>query len=521
MRSAVRPYVAAAVAIVGSTAIAASPVAPEPEAPAAPALQLTGSFKNIPVNLFQDIASIPANMILGLQQLTDGLDYTGPWAVYSPTNVLGTDRADPPKYKGAVNFLVPFPALSVPLGEMVATIAAAEVPMYSGCPWLGRLCVDLPGLLADNLQVSIFELLAGYTFPVVVNPADGQEEPWSGQTVKIEPLAPFKAYFDSLLEEPDGIETVSFGEIVTSTVEFAVAMWDAFNIFVQGSYLYDPNVNPLAFLIPPTIGRILCNCDDPNEKPYPTDFPPDEQQVAAANAVISSPDSDLQGPDDAEVAGRGAVPVVENHAAVAADEPGDVLAASSVAESDSPAGDEAPGDPVSTEKGPASPQAASEAESAGSEASPDEDSVSGSTPSSLDPLVVVDGEPTASEDSDELPEAGTGSAVRTGSKPFGRLSEALASVSDRISSRLSKITDDAGKRVARSAVGTGRSATLTGAGNKAEPRRAGASSGSSDGALRGAAKAAGAGAGAGVSDPTDRSTGGTGPGVADGGRNLE
>lgn len=76
----------------------------------------------------------------GLTPLTDETldEITGagmgfvPLGAVVPTPVLRIDPLDPPKIASAIDVLVPFPALQVPLGEQVSIIAQAEVPINSG-----------------------------------------------------------------------------------------------------------------------------------------------------------------------------------------------------------------------------------------------------------------------------------------------------------------------------------------------------------------------------------------------------
>lgn len=516
MRATVRHY-AAAVALVGSSVIAVSPIAPEPDTPTSPATRLAGSFTNIPRNIFEDVASVPANMIRGLQQLTDALDLTGPWAVYGPSNVLGTDFADPPKYKGAVNFLVPFPELSVPLGEQVVMVAQAEVPMYSKCPWLGRLCTDLPGLLEDNLQVPILDLLAGYTFPTVINPASNEEAPWSGQTVKVEPLLPFLSYFDHLLDEPNGIETVSFGEAVTAVVEFGVAIFDAFNIFVQGSYLYDPNVNPVAFLIPPFLGRILCHCDDPNEKPYPTAPASDDEQTPAANVATLAPAANGLGgePDNAVDPEGEQRSAADRHDRQAREQMPRVAAATREVESASAGASNEDGSNATT---------TSEEDVLTTSVSP-EGEVSGT---STEDLASASAEPNLAQPADEEPAdviAGstveTGLLARTGSKFTGGRAEVATAAPDPISSAASKVAHGPqrpGKRVEEPDTTAITSTDLASAGNKVQPRRLDGIVTSPGGVPGGAAESVDDRVSTDSSTPTEGLTSGAAPKLADGGR---
>ena len=93
----------------------------------------SASIANIPVNVIQTIANVPASEIAALNSLADSLLYTGSWWVGNASNIWGTDPTDPPFVKAMVAVLVPIPALSGPLGEQVAIIAQAESPVNAGC----------------------------------------------------------------------------------------------------------------------------------------------------------------------------------------------------------------------------------------------------------------------------------------------------------------------------------------------------------------------------------------------------
>ncbi|PRC56396.1 hypothetical protein C6A85_38830, partial [Mycobacterium sp. ITM-2017-0098] len=79
------------------------------------------------------------------------LRYTGSWWLYSQTNILGTDPADPSRYQAITNVLVPFPALSVPLGNMFAAIAASQLPMDVNCTGTGVGACDDPSAILSKM----------------------------------------------------------------------------------------------------------------------------------------------------------------------------------------------------------------------------------------------------------------------------------------------------------------------------------------------------------------------------------
>lgn len=242
---------------------------------------------NIPANLFIALANVPYNVLLAMGEgnvqlgsdpegdfsfqptfegvtltqpegsvvgLGRNLRYTGNWWLYSQTNILGTDPADPSRYQAITNILVPFPALSVPLGNMFAAIAASQLPMDVGCSGTGPgACDNVAGILSKMFDIRHIAALfspEGYTFPETRAPItcseDGQcyvkdekgpEVPWSGETVKLDPAAPFTSFYNSLTKTPDA------DDIKPVTPEFAVGnisslvngINTAFNPFVLGT----------------------------------------------------------------------------------------------------------------------------------------------------------------------------------------------------------------------------------------------------------------------------------------------
>ncbi|WNG86465.1 hypothetical protein C6A87_021880 [Mycobacterium sp. ITM-2016-00317] len=243
------------------------------------------SIFNIPANLFIALANVPYNFFNALGQgdvnlgdrsdsgfafvnsrdgvdlnqtevvgLTADLEYGGSWWVYHPFNVLGTDAADIARYQSLVNVLLPFPALSVGLGNILATVAASQLPMDVGCTGLNTGGCDRPGQLLSKMfnLGHIVELFSpgGYTFPEVENPItcttdglcdikdpDGETESWSKQNSRLDIGAPFQNFFESLTETPDfsRIKLPSLTMIVNTITGFIRGLNTAFNPFVLGT----------------------------------------------------------------------------------------------------------------------------------------------------------------------------------------------------------------------------------------------------------------------------------------------
>jgi len=264
-----RPHVMAGMALLGAGVIAATPIAPPPDVHidsiSSAAVRLAArSIANVPVNLIEDTANIPANEIKALQQLADALKTYGNIWQLNPVNVIGYDAGDPPEVAGLVNVLLPIPALSVPLGEQLNIILKAGFPMNAGCTALPSPCPDPVGTVSGWFRVPLWQLIAGYTFPTLTNPAywpNGETDvvPWSGTTVYLEPLAPIRSLGDSLLAEPSGIEIVPPRQAVTTVADFAEGLNVVVNPYAPGSFALDPEKNALLASVlgalEPVLGR--------------------------------------------------------------------------------------------------------------------------------------------------------------------------------------------------------------------------------------------------------------------------
>ncbi|PRC48009.1 hypothetical protein C6A85_82020, partial [Mycobacterium sp. ITM-2017-0098] len=139
MSLAVKPIISSGIALVGASVIAVAPVTPV----AAPApdvrvldsdVSLTASsIAYVPINMIEQGLSAPANMVAAMDRLAAALVISGSWNENHPNNQWGWDEANPAMLMELVNLMVPFPALSEPLGRHLNWWAAANLPMHDGC----------------------------------------------------------------------------------------------------------------------------------------------------------------------------------------------------------------------------------------------------------------------------------------------------------------------------------------------------------------------------------------------------
>ncbi|MBX7455176.1 hypothetical protein GR927_44960 [Mycolicibacterium sp. 3033] len=225
MHTALRPYATAGVALVGASLIAVGPVTPTTHTTMVrdAEVALTGSVANIPANAFMAALNTPANLVFGIQRFADAMAASGSWEVSQPNNVWGWDPANPEMLEGFVDMLVPFPALSQPLGEHLNWWAAANLPMYAGCAFE---CPDPIGMLKSMFTVPMWKFYSpeGYTFGEVINPVDGKPTEWSGQTVKLDRFEVIKSVADYFTGEPQAFKPVTMYDFVTASANLAAAL---------------------------------------------------------------------------------------------------------------------------------------------------------------------------------------------------------------------------------------------------------------------------------------------------------
>jgi hypothetical protein len=281
-----------------------------------------GSWDNVAANILNGVISMPRAFVNALNDLSYAFEVTGSWWVYTPTNVLGFDPADPPKAAALLNLLVPFAPLSAPLGESFTWWAKANLTMNAGCTGTtGPTCPDLGALLNTMFRVPTWDLIRGYQFPdVVLDPVSelegsmGNPLPegypgnidrqvgWSGAYLELNPRDPEYSVLNYLKADPstNRPEPVTFDEIVSSLTRFAKASDLDFDPFVPMSFLlkgwpytaFTPLFKPfLPWLCPE------CNPLNPAWPPGATEQPwPSAAEPAPASSVEGAPISAVTAP---------------------------------------------------------------------------------------------------------------------------------------------------------------------------------------------------------------------------------
>ena len=449
MPAAVRPYVTVGVALVGASVISVTPIEP-PHLDVNADVRLaaaTGDIANIPANLFNAIAGIPATEIQAVDRFADAMLETGNWNVWSPTNVFGFDAVDRKRLKAIVDLLVPFPALSAVLGEQLSVWSQANLPMNAGCAALPGACPDPAAILSNMFQVSVLQLISGYTFPEVVNPFDGSHPEWSEQHVQLDPFESVTSVSDYLLAPPTGAQTVSLEQALTTVAKFAQSLWVGFYPFVQNSEWFNPDTTGFAYLFRP-LAPIMCQSCDPentydnpwlyeNYDPHHPSSTPTPGQVFTldvANIGLPGGTDDLQHgqnlaiePENgAAIQGDSAIADLVNKLDVAATDvaqsvdPGTEMESLDAQQGGLPAADP-PSIPDSTTHGAGNVQQEQVGPSGGTAAS---------TPATEQ-----------EEDGNKFVPGGLSSGGKHRMAGGGGLSDSLKSVQDRINTSISKVTD--------------------------------------------------------------------------------
>ncbi len=260
------------------------------------------AWQNVLPNLFNALISVPRAYLDGLNDLSHALKVTGSWWVYTPTNVLGYDPADPPKITSITNLLIPFKPLSNALGEHVSWWAKANLPMDAGCTGTAPpTCKDANSILSKMFLAPIWDLIAGYKFPELNNPVSGEEGqvgdeipgqtgdpvPWSGKPVQLNPWDPVYSTLNYLFAPPEQNrpKAITLTEVVQSVVRFTKAVWLDFNPFVPGSFLWKgfPYTLVTPFIKP--FVKFLCPTCDPDNPGDPTPFGEDPETTGGTEGT--------------------------------------------------------------------------------------------------------------------------------------------------------------------------------------------------------------------------------------------
>ena len=269
----------------------------------------SGSLANIPANILNAVISIPRAYVDAINELSYSLEVTGNWWVYSPTNVLGTDPADPPKYTALTDLLIPFEAVSHAVGNQISWWGKANLPTDAGCTAdVGPLCPNANTILSKMVLAPIWKLAAGYQFPTVINPvsaAEGQlgnqipgsvgtPMAWSGAYVRLNLLDPAIALYNYLTADPstNTPKPVTGADITATLDRLGKALVLDFNPFVPRSFLLKGwPYTAFKWLFKPFISKLCptCNPADPGGPPLAP-----AQSAAATPVSAQAPDSPAQ-----------------------------------------------------------------------------------------------------------------------------------------------------------------------------------------------------------------------------------
>ncbi|WCB39574.1 hypothetical protein [Gordonia polyisoprenivorans] len=208
------------------------------------------SIANIPTNIYQTLANIPAVQYQALQQTTKAFNDSGNWWVYIPTNVVGFDQQDYEKVKAISLLLMPVPLVANAQSDQLWMTLASFAPMTPNCTGVPGPCSD-PLYFLQYGQVPAWELVTGYTFPEISNTIDPNDatyttadgtvvniQPfWSGETVHLDLLGPLKAVWETLTQDPTGVQQgPTTAQWASAYGDFAEAVWNGLNPFVPGTY---------------------------------------------------------------------------------------------------------------------------------------------------------------------------------------------------------------------------------------------------------------------------------------------
>ncbi|WP_283632446.1 PE-PPE domain-containing protein [Mycolicibacterium poriferae] len=249
------------------------------------------SLSYVPINLLETVANIPFYAVAGTNRFAEAMRDSGSWWVYTETNVLGWDPANPEMTRAFVDFLVAIPSISGPMGEIADYWARANLPMNEGCTGTGRTaCLNPAGITDQMFKVMLWDLFAkdGYTFEGPITPEynpvsdeetywgqemgqDGDPVEWYGETVYLEWFAESKSFWNHLISPPEGIKTPTIGDQLGAAVNLFEALMVTWYPFVPKSQLWNPNETAFAYLFRP-FAKVLCpDCNEVD--PFmPTDW---------------------------------------------------------------------------------------------------------------------------------------------------------------------------------------------------------------------------------------------------------
>ncbi len=268
------------------------------------ALDSSGSLANIAANIVNAVISIPRAYVDALNELAYSLEVTGNWWVYTPTNVLGADPADPPKASAFADLTIPIKAISQPIGEALGWWFKANFPMDAGCTATAAPnCQDLNSLLSKMFLQPIWNMVGvGYQFPTVIDPvsdeegavgeeipdSEGRETAWSQAYVKLSPFDLPYSVLNYLTADPstNTPKAVTGAEIMATLDRLIKAFVLDFYPFVPGSYLLKGWPYTLVTpLFTPFLPWLCPTCEPENPGAIPTADSAATTRVSAAAAT--------------------------------------------------------------------------------------------------------------------------------------------------------------------------------------------------------------------------------------------
>lgn len=233
------------------------------------------SWSYAPINLLQAIGNIPYYSVAGTNRFANAMRASGSWWVYTPTNVLGWDPANPEMTRAFVDFLIAIPSISTPMGMTADWWARANLPMNEGCTGFPP-CDNPAGITDQMFKVQLWDFFApgGFTFTDPITPEynpisdteafwgqelglTGDKVEWYGETVYPEPFGETKGFLDFLISTPEGLKTPTLEDQLNAFKNLADGLNTTWNPFVPKSYVWNPDMTPFAYLARP-LAKILC-----------------------------------------------------------------------------------------------------------------------------------------------------------------------------------------------------------------------------------------------------------------------
>ncbi|CAM3731910.1 hypothetical protein TSST111916_03550 [Tsukamurella strandjordii] len=195
------------------------------------------SVANIPLNVIQTIANMPAAQIDGVNKTSAAFELGGNWWLYQPGNVLGYDQADIAKVNGITSLLMPIPAIAQAVANPINVTFEANFPMTPDCTGAPAPCAN-PTYWDKYFKVMPWQLIQGVSYGTVRNTIDPSiTMPWSNTTQRINVFGLPQAVWETLTKTPEGFRQMPTPQQVSAAYSrLGTATFNALNPFVEGTY---------------------------------------------------------------------------------------------------------------------------------------------------------------------------------------------------------------------------------------------------------------------------------------------